>query len=104
LDQKRINVDIKRSLGIAEGVKSRFEVFLEEGMSVLNVLEFIAKDLDPTLTFYSSCRIGKCTGCTMRINGHRSLACMTLVDGDLSLEPDERYPVIRDLVVDMGEL
>jgi hypothetical protein len=32
----------------------------------------------------------------------RRLACTTLVEGDLVLEPDDRYPVVRDLMVDLG--
>jgi succinate dehydrogenase/fumarate reductase-like Fe-S protein len=104
MEQKRITIRIKRSPGAAGGVKDCFEVPLEEGMSVLNVLEHISKKLDSSLAYYGSCKIGKCMGCSLKINGERGLACTTLVDGDLGLEPDDRYPVIRDLVVDMGDL
>ena len=104
MEQKRIRIKIRRFPVTPEGVKDSYEVPLEDGMSVLNVLEFIARNVDSTLAYYGSCKVGKCMGCTLKINGKRGLACATLVDGDLSLEADDRYPVIRDLVVDMGEL
>jgi succinate dehydrogenase/fumarate reductase-like Fe-S protein len=103
MEQKKITVNIERSSGTREDLKTCFEVPLQEGMSVLNALEYIGRNLDPTLAFYSSCRIGKCMGCVLRINGERGLACTTIVAGDISLEPDDRYPVIRDLVVDLGD-
>lgn len=102
MKQKKIKVTIQRSTMGEEGSRTdHFEVPLEEKMSVFNVLEYIGNNLDSSLAFYASCRIGKCLGCTVRINGKRGLACTTLVAGDLDLAPDDRYPVIRDLVVDM---
>jgi succinate dehydrogenase / fumarate reductase, iron-sulfur subunit len=101
--EKKINVKVRRSTLGSENVRmDSYEVPWEEKMSVFNVLEYIGNTLDPSLAFYASCRIGKCMGCTLRINGKRGLACTTMVESDLVLEPDDRYPVIRDLVVDMG--
>jgi fumarate reductase iron-sulfur subunit len=100
---KTVQIKIKRSSssGGAERYDT-FEVPFEEKMSVFNALEHIGNHLDPSLAFYASCRIGKCLGCMMLINRRRRLACTTLVEGDLVLEPDDRYPVVRDLVVDLG--
>lgn len=104
-EQKRIIVKILRSAREGETAHyDSFEVPLDEKMSVFNALDYIGGYLDPSLAFYASCRIGKCMGCTMMINGKRKFACTTIADGDLVLEPDAKYPVIRDLVVDMGEL
>lgn len=104
-EQKKITVKILRSAqGGAVAHYDSFEVPLDEKMSVFNVLEYIGGYLDPSMAFYASCRIGKCMGCTIMINGKRKLACTTIAEGDLVLEPDAKYPVIRDLVVDMGEL
>jgi fumarate reductase iron-sulfur subunit len=104
-EQKKIIVKVLRSAsGAAAAHYDSFEVPLDEKMSVFNALEYIGGYLDPSLAFYASCRIGKCLGCTMMINGKRKLACTTIADDDLMLEPDAKYPVIRDLVVDMGEL
>ncbi len=78
-----------------------FTVPFEKGQSILGVLKYIYENLDPSLAFYNSCRIGKCTGCHVRVNRKTRLACTTIADGkDLVLEPLPGYPVVRDLVVD----
>ena len=103
-NNKTINVKIKR--GVQGREESRFDTYqvpFEEKMSVFNALEHIGNYLDPSLAFSASCRIGKRMGCTLMVNGERRLACTTLVEGDLVLEPDRKYPLVRDLVVDMGE-
>lgn len=100
---RTIRVKIRRAEPGETGTRfSEYEVPVEEKMSVFNIVEHIQSVLDPSLAYYASCRIGKCMGCTLKVNGKLRLACTTLVDGDLILEPDHRYPLIRDLVVDMS--
>jgi succinate dehydrogenase/fumarate reductase iron-sulfur protein len=102
-DSKIVHVRIRRGEpGEAAGHFSEYDVPLDEKMSVFNVIEYIQSNLDSSLAYYASCRIGKCMGCMLKVNGKLRLACTTLVDGELTLEPDHRYPVIRDLVVDMS--
>lgn len=71
---------------------------LEEGMSVANVLSWIGDNLDPSLAFYLSCRIGKCRGCLIKVNGKNKLACTEPVRGDVVLEPAVSGGVVKDLV------
>jgi len=100
---KTIRVKVRRAEPGESGSRfSEYQVPVEEKMSVFNVVEYIQGRLDPSLAYYASCRIGKCLGCTLKVNGKLRLACTTLVEGDLQLEPDHRYPLIRDLVVDMS--
>jgi succinate dehydrogenase/fumarate reductase-like Fe-S protein len=100
---KTIRVRVRRAEPGESGSRfSEYQVPLEEKMSVFNVVEYIQSRLDPSLAYYASCRIGKCLGCTLKVNGKLRLACTSLVDGDLTLEPDHRYPLIRDLVVNMS--
>jgi succinate dehydrogenase / fumarate reductase, iron-sulfur subunit len=84
--------------------KTRFDTFLvpyEKGQSILGVLKYIYETFDSSLAFYDSCRIGKCTGCHLKVNGKTRLSCTTVTNGgDLVLEPIPGYPIIRDLVVD----
>jgi succinate dehydrogenase/fumarate reductase iron-sulfur protein len=99
---KEINVKILRSKPW-ESKKPEYETYnvpLESKMSILNVLVYIAENLDPTLGFYSSCRIGKCAGCQVVVDGKVRLACVTLVEGDITLEPLRKFKVIKDLVVE----
>ena len=66
--------------------------------SVLNVLEYIQKNLDPSLAFYGCCRRGLCAKCSVQVNGVRGLACEMVVDGDVIIEPVSEEKVKRDLV------
>lgn len=104
-ETKTVNVRILRSRpgSDQEPVYQAYEVSLVGKNSILNVLNYIAENLDPTLGYYSSCRIGKCTGCTIVVNGANKLACTTPVEGDITLEPLKRFKVIKDLVVDASE-
>ncbi|MBA7705779.1 Fumarate reductase iron-sulfur subunit [subsurface metagenome] len=90
---KRFDPSIDRDPYIQEYV-----VPFEDGMSVANVLCWISDNLDPTLAFYISCRIGKCEACLLKVNGKGKLACTELVTGDIELEPIGKTRVIKDLV------
>jgi succinate dehydrogenase/fumarate reductase iron-sulfur protein len=87
-----------------ERSKSRYDTYtvpFERGQSILGIIKYIYENLDSSLAFYHSCRIGKCTGCHVKVNGKTRLACTTIVDGgELVLEPLSGYPIVRDLVVD----
>ncbi len=99
---KKVKVKVLRSKPW-EGKKAKYQTYevpLEGKTSVLNVLTYIAENLDPTLGFYSSCRIGKCMGCQVVVNGKVKLACTTPVVGDIALEPLRRFKVIKDLAVE----
>ncbi len=79
-ESRVIRVTIDRGIG-REDRPATYEVPVEEGESVLGVLQYIYENLDPGLTFYSSCRIGLCTGCLVRVNGKACFACTTLAEG-----------------------
>jgi len=74
---------------------------------VLDLLQLL-KEKDTTLTFRRSCREGVCGSDGLNMNGKNGLACVTalsqVVEKDkLVLRPLPGLPVIRDLVVDMGQ-
>jgi succinate dehydrogenase / fumarate reductase, iron-sulfur subunit len=76
-------------------------------LMVLDVLELLKRD-DPSLTFRRSCREGVCGSDGVNMNGRNGLACVTplseVVKGDkLVVRPLPGLPVVRDLVVDMGQ-
>ncbi len=76
-----------------------FEVEIKDGYSIYNVLQFINQNLDPSLAFYASCRIGQCHGCLVRANGKVVHACNTMVEDDIVLEPAIEKRVLRDLTM-----
>ena len=74
---------------------------------VLDLLQLL-KEKDTTMTFRRSCREGVCGSDGLNMNGKNGLACITplseVVKNDkLVLRPLPGLPVIRDLVVDMGQ-
>jgi succinate dehydrogenase/fumarate reductase-like Fe-S protein len=77
-----------------------YEVPFEEGMSVMNVLDYIYQHLDGTLAYYdhAACSLGICGRCTAKINGRPGLLCQTLVTGDVTVEPISEDHVLKDLV------
>jgi succinate dehydrogenase/fumarate reductase iron-sulfur protein len=81
-----------------------YKVPIRKGTTVLDSLIYIKDNLDETLTFRHSCRMGICGSCAVNINGKPMLACYTQVlhlDADsLTIEPISNMPIIKDLVVD----
>ncbi len=76
-------------------------------LMVLDVLELLKRE-DPSLTFRRSCREGVCGSDGLNMNGRNGLACVTplseVVKNDkLVVRPLPGLPVIRDLVIDMGQ-
>ncbi len=83
---------------------SSYDVPIARGMTVLEALLYIKEELDPTVTFMYSCRMGICGACGLLLNGRESLACMTQVEkfgkNSLEIRPLNNMPVMRDLVTD----
>ncbi|MFN8234209.1 MAG: 2Fe-2S iron-sulfur cluster-binding protein [Actinomycetota bacterium] len=77
-----------------------YEVDVVPGMSVFNVLEKIRNEIDPTLVFLISCRIGKCDICLLKVNGKTRWSCTETPTDGMVLEPLNRYEVMKDLAVD----
>ncbi len=84
---------------------STYKVPIRKGTTVLEGLQYIKDNLDATLTFRHSCRMGICGSCGVNINGKPMLACYTQVLDlgldSLTLEPLSNMPVIKDLIVDI---
>jgi succinate dehydrogenase / fumarate reductase iron-sulfur subunit len=82
-----------------------YTVPVREGMTVLDGLHYIKDNLDPTLAWRYSCRMGICGSCGMLLNGRPALACNTQIlhtaDGNLTVGPLPNFEIIRDLVPDL---
>lgn len=82
-----------------------YTVPVRKGMTVLDGLHYIKDNLDPTLVWRYSCRMGICGSCGMLLNGRPSLACNTqilhIADISLSVAPLPNFEIIRDLVPDL---
>jgi fumarate reductase iron-sulfur subunit len=94
--------------GAQQGSFQEFEVPRAASQTVLDVVTYIQRALDPTLAYRFACRVGMCGSCAMMVNGVPRWTCRTHVDkvagsGMLELAPLRNLPVIRDLVADMRE-
>lgn len=73
--------------------------------SVLDALNWIKDNLDPTLSFRWSCRMAICGSCGFTLNGKPYLGCEQFVrdftPGPLRIEPLQNMAVEKDLVVDL---
>ncbi|MDH5567634.1 MAG: succinate dehydrogenase iron-sulfur subunit [Myxococcales bacterium] len=84
--------------------KQTYEVPVEPYWKVLDALNFIKDEIDPTLSHRWSCRMAVCGSCGMLVNGKPSLTCKDALSdyGDtIEVEPLSNFPVIRDLVIDL---
>src|SRR5215467_9347548 len=74
---------------------------------VLDGLNYVKDQLDGTLSYRWSCRMGICGSCGMTVNGEPKLTCATFLSsygpGPIRVEPLRNFPVIRDLVVEIGD-
>jgi fumarate reductase iron-sulfur subunit len=84
-----------------------YDVPLRKEWSVLDGLNYVKDHMDGTLSYRWSCRMGICGSCGMSVNGDPRLTCGTfltdLAPGPVRVEPLRNFPVIRDLVVDIGD-
>ena len=103
-DPKQLAVRIWR--GGENGAFETYAVPRQENQTVLDVVTFIQRRIDPTLTYRFSCRVGVCGSCAMTVNGRGRWTCRSNIsdiapDGHLELAPLRNLPIIKDLMVDM---
>jgi fumarate reductase iron-sulfur subunit len=84
-----------------------YEIPLRKDWSVLDGLNHIKDHVDGTLSYRWSCRMGICGSCGMTVDGEPKLACATFLTeyapGPVRVEPLNNFPVVRDLVVEIGD-
>src|SRR6266498_262686 len=78
-----------------------FEVKVDPGMVVLDVLHRIQANDANDLALRWNCKAGKCGSCSMEINGKPKLSCMTRMnsftpDETITVQPIKSFPLIKD--------
>ncbi len=101
-----LKVDIWR--GADEGGFETFQVPRRKSQTVLDVVTYVQRNLDPSLSYRFACRVGVCGSCAMTVNGQPRWTCRTHVaraadDGMLRIQPLSNLSVIKDLSVDMTD-
>ncbi len=103
--QNTLSVRVWR--GGEDGAFQPFKVPRLEHQTVLDVVTYIQRELDPTLAYRFACRVGMCGSCGMTVNGRPRWTCRTHVEavadrkGELEIGPLRSLPVVRDLATDM---
>jgi fumarate reductase iron-sulfur subunit len=91
----------------SEPTSQRFEVPFREDWVVLDALNYIKDQLDGSLSYRWSCRMGVCGSCGVMVNGEPKLTCATFLShympGPVRVEPLRYFPVVRDLVIEMTD-
>ena len=77
------------------------------GMMVLDGLNQIKWEQDPTLSYRRSCREGVCGSDGMNINGMNTVSCMAHIEDYnadvLVIKPLPGFPIVKDLVCDFED-
>jgi len=79
----------------------RYSVPCKSDWVVLDALNHVKAQQDPTLTYRWSCHMAVCGSCGMMINGEPKLACKAFLrnyTGVIRVEPLAHFPIERDLV------
>jgi fumarate reductase iron-sulfur subunit len=91
-----------------DGEYRTYQVPRQESQSVLDVVTYIQRSIDPTLSYRFACRVGMCGACAMTVNGVARWTCRThvskVVEGNaIQIAPLANFPLVKDLVTDMRE-
>jgi len=87
-----------------------FKMEVDPDEYVIDAVERVWAFEDDTVCFRHACHHSTCGACGMRVNDTEKLTCITYLrsvthdGGTLKVEPLRNFPVVSDLVVDMGSL
>ncbi|SNR53742.1 succinate dehydrogenase / fumarate reductase iron-sulfur subunit [Haloechinothrix alba] len=84
-----------------------FEVEVNEGEVVLDIIHRLQATQAPDLAVRWNCKAGKCGSCSAEVNGRPRLLCMTRMsifsEGEtITVTPMRAFSVIKDLVPDVS--
>jgi succinate dehydrogenase / fumarate reductase iron-sulfur subunit len=104
----KLTLRIYRKKGLEAPYFENFDVEVDPDEYVLDGVERIWALRDRSLAFRHACHHSTCGACGMRINGVEKLTCITPfrdvthANGTVLIEPLRNFPVMADLMVDMG--
>lgn len=105
-----VTYQVYRQKGNGRGHYDTFELEVNPDEYVLDGVERVWAFHDRSLTFRHACHHSTCGACGMRVNGVEKLTCITPIravtsnGGIIKVDPLRNFPLISDLVVDLGPL
>ena len=106
---KTIELEIFRYLPEQDSAPTfqTYEVPFHGEWVVLDAINYIKEEIDGTLSYRWSCRMGVCGSCGMMVNGEPKLTCAAFLNdyypGKIRVEPLDGFPVERDLIFGMDD-
>ncbi|MDQ3809640.1 MAG: succinate dehydrogenase/fumarate reductase iron-sulfur subunit [Chloroflexota bacterium] len=103
-----MNITMRVWRGDRDGGAYRdYEVAVDEGMVVLDVIHRIQATQAPDMAVRWNCKAGKCGSCSAEVNGRPRLMCMTRMntfaaEAPITVAPMRTFPIIKDLVTDVS--
>ncbi|MCC7016884.1 MAG: 4Fe-4S dicluster domain-containing protein [Rhodospirillales bacterium] len=76
----------------------QFEVPAKPLMRIIDVLDHVHETLQVDIGYRWLCTSKKCGTCAVKVNGSPKLACWDEASPDMTIEPLDNLPVVRDLV------
>ena len=87
--------------------RQSYRIPFKKDMVVLDALNYIKANVDGSISYRWSCRMGICGSCGMMVNGYPKLTCSAFLRDyhprPVVIEPLANFPVIRDLVIDIDD-
>lgn len=103
----KIEVFRYRPEGDGQPAFDTYDVPYEDEWVILDALNYIKDNIDGSLSYRWSCRMGVCGSCGMMVDGEPVLTCAafchTYAPGPVRVEPLANFPVVRDLVIDFDD-
>lgn len=72
-------------------------------VKVIDTIRFIYENFAASLSFREPCRQQLCGACAVLVNKKPVLACSAFSEKVMTIEPIPKYPVIKDLIVDLSK-
>ena len=73
------------------------------GLKVIDTLRYIYENFDPGLSFREPCRQQSCGACVIMLNSKPVVACNVFSEREMIIDPLPKYPVLKDLIVDLSK-
>ncbi len=90
-----------------EPVFQNYTVPFRDDWVVLDALNYLKDEVDGSISYRWSCRMGVCGSCGMMVNGTPKLTCAAFLKdyypGPVRVEPLANFPVERDLIVNITD-
>jgi fumarate reductase iron-sulfur subunit len=92
--------------GTEVGSFQHYSVPARPNQTILDVVTYVQREIDPSLSYRFACRVGMCGSCAMVVNNVPRWTCRTHVktvaeNGRLEIRPLTNMRVIKDLAVTM---